>query len=95
VPIFLDVIAGGCHPMGSEIASREAIDVVAEAVGVAPIREIAIVGPEGPIASAPGKGERARVEARVESGWAYAKVVQEDGEMAWSSPIFVDRTSGR
>jgi hypothetical protein len=95
VPMFLDVIAGGCHPMGSEIASREAIDVVAEAVGVAPIREIAIVGPEGPIASAPGKRERARVEARVESGWAYAKVVQEDGEMAWSSPIFVDRTSGR
>jgi hypothetical protein len=92
VPIFLDVVAGAGHPMGSEIVSGEPVLLVAEAIGTAPIREIAIVGPQGPIVSASGRGERARVQARVERGWAYAKVVQEDGEMAWSSPIFVDRT---
>ncbi len=59
-------------------------------MGTARIRELSLVGPDGVIATSGGEGITARVEGSVERGWVYAKVVQEDGEMAWSSPVFVD-----
>jgi len=37
-----------------------------------------------------GQGRtHAVLEARVEPGWVYARAEQRDGEMAWSSPIFL------
>jgi hypothetical protein len=94
VPILLDLVAraGGEElPMGSEIRGSEPVTIEASAIGAASVRELSLVGPEGTIASATGEGRSARVEGSVESGWVYAKVVQHDGEMAWSSPVFVDR----
>lgn len=92
VPISLDVIADGVHPMGSEIrcgaGGRVRIEVRAR--GTAPIREVALVGSGGVIARADGRGIEGALECEAGAGWAYAKVVQEDGEMAWSSPVFVD-----
>ena len=92
VPILLDVCADGVYPMGSAIEAREAVHVVARARGTARIRECSLVTEEGVIAAAGGATDVV-VEGRLERGWCYARVVQEDGEMAWSSPIFVDRIS--
>ena len=90
VPILLDLRAGD-HPMGSELVVRGTTEVRAEARCAAPILRLSLEGPEGPIATVSGEGELAAVlEARVEPGWVYAKVEQEDGEMAWSSPIFLE-----
>lgn len=91
VPILLDVIADDALPMGSEIRSPRPVAVVASALGTAEVASIAIVTAGGTIAEARGDGQEARVAASIEQGWAYVKVVQVDGEMAWSSPIFVDR----
>lgn len=85
VPILLDVLAGGEHPMGSEV--RGPIEIEACAIGTAEIATIAIVSERGVLAEA---RRGAPAIAWVERGWAYAKVVQIDGEMAWSSPVFVD-----
>jgi hypothetical protein len=47
------------------------------------------------VASALGRGTHAALEARLERGWAYAKVEQVDGEMAWSSPLWVEPSRPR
>lgn len=92
VPILLDLRAG-VHPMGSEVRVDGPTSVRAEARCASPIARLTLEGPEGPIATVSGEGELAAdIEATVEPGWVYAKVEQEDGEMAWSSPIFLDST---
>ena len=91
VPILLDVIANGAHPMGSELRSSTPVRIEADATGTSTIRELSIVSASGVIATTSGESERAHVAGELASGWAYVKVVQDDGEMAWSSPIFVDR----
>src|SRR5690606_6070245 len=90
VPILLDLRAGD-HPMGSELVVDGLTEVRAEARCASPIARLTLEGPEGPIATISGEGElHVSLEASVEPGWVYAKVEQEDGEMAWSSPIFLD-----
>lgn len=90
VPIFLDLRAAGA-PMGSELTIDAPVLVRAEASCATEIRALTLIGPEGPIAEVCGDGAtEATVEARVGSGWVYARVEQHDGEMAWSSPIFLD-----
>lgn len=90
VPIYLDLRAGE-HPMGSEIAIAGTIEVHTEARCAAPISALSLHGPKGPIATVSGEGETyAELRATVEPGWVYARVEQVDGEMAWSSPIFLD-----
>ncbi len=87
-PIYLDVRAEGEHPMGSALALPSAsMRVVARAAS--PIRELAIVGPSGVVARVEPSGLEASLEARVATPWSYGRVVTEDGEMAWSSPIFL------
>lgn len=86
--ILLDLRAGD-RPMGSEIPRSGApLSVRATAIGTAPIERIELVGPEGVIAQAAPRTERAELAARVSSAYAYARVTQSDGEMAWSSPVF-------
>jgi hypothetical protein len=99
-PIWLDLVADGEHPMGSEIAARGPVRLEARARGASAIREISLVASAGRLAVASGRADpgddaacAATVHAEIEHGWVYARVVQEDGEMAWSSPIFVDRVS--
>lgn len=95
VPILLDLRTEGGHPMGSELVVDGPVRVRAEARCASPIARLTLEGPKGPIATTSGEGElEAALEATVEPGWVYAKVEQEDGEMAWSSPIFLDRRPG-
>jgi len=89
VPILLDLRAGGA-PMGSELRVDAPVEVRAAASCATPIRTLALHGPDGVIASVEGDGLEATVEAHVGEGWVYARVEQEDGEMAWSSPVFFD-----
>ena len=90
VPILLDLRAGDA-PMGSELVVRGPTVVRAVARCASPIARLSLQGPKGPIATVSGEGQlEAELEASVEPGWVYAKVEQEDGEMAWSSPIFLD-----
>ncbi len=91
VPILLDLRAGD-HPMGSELVVDGPTAVHAVARCASPILRLTLEGPDGPVATVSGEGQTsAELEAFVEPGWVYAKVEQEDGEMAWSSPIFLDR----
>ncbi len=90
VPILLDLRAGE-HPMGSELEVHGPTAVRAHARAASPIARLTLQGPEGPVATVSGQGElEVELEATVPPGWIYAKVEQEDGEMAWSSPIFLD-----
>ncbi len=89
VPIFLDLRADGA-PMGSELAVGGLVEVRAEASSATELRSLALIGPDGVIAEVEGRGLEASVEARLGEGWVYARVEQRDGEMAWSSPIFLD-----
>jgi hypothetical protein len=84
VPIYLDVDAEG-QPMGSVLAGPRRVRV--RAAGVGPLRSLSLVGA---IATVAGRGAEAELEAPLERGWAYAKVEQADGEMAWSSPLWVE-----
>lgn len=90
VPIFLDLRAAGAS-MGSVLTIDAPVVVRAEASSATPIRSLALIGPEGVVAEVGGDGRtEAIVEWSVGAGWVYARVEQEDGEMAWSSPIFLD-----
>jgi hypothetical protein len=90
VPIFLDLDANGA-PMGSElrIAWGATVAVRVVAAAASRITSLSLVGVDGPCAEATGTTE-ASLETAVGAGWWYARVVTSDGEMAWSSPIFVD-----
>ena len=90
VPILLDLRAADA-PMGSEIVIDAPVLARAEASCASAIRTLALIGPDGPLAEVAGEGRtELTVEARVGPGWVYARVEQEDGEMAWSSPVFLD-----
>ncbi|HJL33021.1 MAG TPA: CehA/McbA family metallohydrolase [Polyangiaceae bacterium LLY-WYZ-15_(1-7)] len=89
VKILLDVRVNGA-PMGSEIEASGPLEVEVEAVAEGPIARVDLVTEAGTITSAPGEGDAVRFEGELEGRYVYARVVQEDGEMAWSSPVFVD-----
>lgn len=88
VPIYLDVRTHEGQPMGAAIALTRTVMTV-KAAAATSIREIALVGPEGVIARTEPHSTEGCLEASVEARWSYARVVTEDGEMAWSSPIFL------
>ena len=80
-------------PMGSEIRrdEHEGIEIVAHARGNEPLSRIELVGAEGVLVGAEGQGPSATLTSDFEGpGFVYLRVVQSDGEYAWSSPIFVD-----
>lgn len=87
--IHLDVRVGDL-PMGSELATDDAVRIVARARGAGTIRSIRLVGPSGVLATSDGTGREAHIEASLCAPYVYARVEQEDGEMAWSSPIFTN-----
>jgi hypothetical protein len=88
VPIFLDVRAEGEHPMGAVIeAPRASMRVRAGAASR--LTELALIGPDGVLARVEPEAPEGALEANVEAPWSYVRVVTEDGEMAWSSPIFL------
>jgi hypothetical protein len=91
VPIFLDVRANDVHPMGASVAAPRA-SMRVRASGATRLTELALVGPHGVIARVEPGTHEGTLEASTDAPWSYARVVQQDGEMAWSSPIFLDRT---
>ncbi len=85
--ILLDVRVND-RPMGSEVSS-DRLHVQAHAIGEGPIARIDLVTEAGVAVTFSGDGDELRVEATVGGRYVYVRVVQEDGEMAWSSPVFV------
>ena len=75
--------------MGSVIRARSTT-VKVHAAAASTLREIALVGPEGELAKVSPGGDEGTLEAETSAPWSYVRVVQDDGEMAWSSPIFLE-----
>lgn len=85
--IELDFHTDG-HPMGSELeAGHRTFE--ARCKGTSEVERIEFVSPTGVVAAADGDGLHAALKADVTAPYVYARVVQRDGEMAWSSPIFM------
>ena len=76
--------------MGSELTLHGPGEAFARVVGTADIARLELVGPDGVLASIEGEGLRAELSASISSDYVYARVTQVDGEMAWSSPVFID-----
>ena len=91
VPIFLDVDADG-HPMGAAFRVRtgERARMRVGAAAATAIRSLSVVGVDGTLAEVDPGALEGTLVADVGVGWWYARVITADGEMAWSSPIFVD-----
>ncbi|MFW6050945.1 MAG: CehA/McbA family metallohydrolase [Myxococcota bacterium] len=87
--ILVDLVADG-QPMGSVLRANGRVDVRVEAVGETDLCSIELVGPDGVVACRRGHGPQADLEARLATPWLYARVTQCDGEMAWTSPVFVE-----
>ncbi|MGF1466191.1 MAG: DUF3604 domain-containing protein [Sandaracinaceae bacterium] len=91
--ILLDLRArlatGEVVPMGGEVP-WESVELMATVRAPSPVASLALVGPAGALATAGGEGrEDLVVRARADGvPWVYARAVCEDGERAWSSPIF-------
>ncbi|MFC1706834.1 CehA/McbA family metallohydrolase [Planctomycetota bacterium] len=88
--------------MGGELETDEPPTLRYEVIGTAPIRFVTIVknnedwiiaGPEGAL-STEARGTYTD-EAVDDATHYYLRVVQEDGEVAWTSPVWVDRPQGR
>jgi hypothetical protein len=85
--IMLDLSADGA-PMGSELPARALAEFAIDVIGTDEIVLVELVGAEGVLFRAEPRACEATVTARVESAFVYARIVQADGEMAWSSPVF-------
>ncbi|MEO0324927.1 MAG: DUF3604 domain-containing protein [Myxococcota bacterium] len=86
VRIALDATANG-QPLGSFLAAGPMhIDAVAQGTGA--LEALELVGPEGVLATGELRGAAASLRAEVQAPWAYLRVTQVDGEMAWASPFF-------
>jgi hypothetical protein len=96
VRILLYFSADG-HPMGSEYATNAPPKLVVRVAGTEKIHYIYLLRDNEVIHQSGGDfghGEMARFEfidqqAGPGTHWYYVRVLQEDGEMAWSSPLWV------
>ena len=73
---------------GSELAAREGAAFRVSARGVDALAAIELVGPDGVLARGDVAGRDGALAQYVAAPYVYARVVQADGEMAWSSPVF-------
>ncbi|MFW5921359.1 MAG: CehA/McbA family metallohydrolase [Polyangiales bacterium] len=89
--ILLGLRAGEV-PMGGVVRSAGPVSVEATAGGEGIIDRLELVGPDAVLAEARGDGTESTVAvgAEVRAPWVYARCTRRDGEMAWSSPIFVE-----
>ncbi len=85
------------HPMGSEVewpGGGKPLPIALQAVGCAPLARIEVVRDGEVIFAEKGDGVLARLlledpDPPEGTSWYYLKIVQEDGQMAWSSPVWV------
>jgi len=95
--IFLDVRVNG-HLMGEEIELKagEPITVTASATGAGDIDRIELCRSNQFIYTRPGKGRNAEftftdLKPLDGTSYYYVRVQQKDGELAWTSPVWVTR----
>lgn len=95
--MILDLRANGA-PMGSRVLSEEPVAVEGLAVGTAPVERVELVrdGREVVASLAPKPEEaeglatlRARIVPEARARAYYLRVSQTDGEMGWSSPVWI------
>lgn len=96
VPIFLDVDADGA-PMGAAVRASDAgrVQLRVRAGAARPIAHLSVIGADGARAETMPEALEASLACEVGAGWWYARVVTADGEMAWSSPVFVEEDRPR
>ena len=87
------------HPMGKVVYlndESEARDISGEVIGNDEIREVVIIKNGFTLHTIPGQGLKSIVHyldksPLKEGDYYYLRAIQKDGEMAWSSPIWVER----
>lgn len=82
-------------PMGRAVEACEAADLYVYALGTAPLERIDVVRSGAITATLPCDGEReVEVSASLDDlragEFVYVRVEQDDGGLAWSSPVFID-----
>jgi hypothetical protein len=84
------------HWMGEEFRSRSAPHIAVKVVGTAPIASVTVVKNNQDYLRVEGEGtevqfEFDKTEPPRETDFYYVRVVQQDFEMAWASPIWISR----
>ena len=80
--------------MGDDISIRNQPELVIKITGTAPIRKVDIIRNQQYIYSREGTGERIEFVYRDTSltrgeHYYYVRIIQQDGNVAWASPIWV------
>ncbi len=101
--IFVDFRVND-HIMGSEFVAAEPVRIDVRVIGTAALRSVEVVRNGHVMGGVTGLGRTPVSEVSFAlqdplvngktSAYYYVRVVQEDGEMAWSSPIWVDAPPG-
>jgi hypothetical protein len=95
--IILDV-RSGTQIMGDEFKSKEAPKFEIKVIGTAPLAKVTILKNSEPVVAFDGmKGaefQTAWIDPKPTAGthYYYVRVEQADGELAWSSPMWIDCT---
>jgi hypothetical protein len=95
--ILLRFAIGGAR-MGETVAAAQANradNLFVQVLATAPLTAIDIVRRGGDVVRIPGEGRLeyaagATIEELAAGEWVYVRVIQEDGGMAWSSPVFIE-----
>ncbi len=94
VPLVLEFMVDEA-PMGSEIRAGSEVHVEASAMGLAPLARVEVIGARGFVQPLDYDGASFRAAfdlqiSRRQPRYLYLRVEQVDGEVAWSSPIWLD-----
>lgn len=85
-------------PMGAVLPAGAPAPIEVRVAGTAPIERVELVGRQGVIGSQAGAGALLfttwELDAPAPGDLAYVRVVQVDGGLAWSSPVFFDPPGG-
>jgi hypothetical protein len=98
--IVLDVRSGGGdHLMGDEFTADGPVSLKVMAHGTAPVKRVDIIKDFHYVYSVEPNKDRVEFtwtdedEVNRTPSWYYVRVLQEDGEMAWGSPMWITRSA--
>ncbi len=97
--IILDVRAGE-HMMGDEFTAGGPVRLKVKAIGTGPIKKVDVIKDFLYVYTTEPRTAKVEFEWQDEEkrpaglSWYYVRVEQEDGELAWGSPIWVHTTAG-
>ena len=91
--LIVDVQIGG-HLMGEAFDAEAAPVLTAYISGTGPIARVEVIKSNRVVYSVPGSGREMRFtyrdsDAASGDAWYYIRVQQQDGQLGWSSPIWV------